>query len=307
MRAPSASSTSAEPTRPVAERLPCLATAQPAPAAISAAVVETLKVGRPPPVPAVSTRSSRSRAHRRGERAHRAAPGPRARPRSRPWCAARSGSRRSAPRDALPAMISASTAAASSGEVVARGQRVDGPGQDVVSCKEVLRAAACRRRSAPTRGGTGRPRPGSSRWRMPMTTPPPLAEHLEAVRAGRRRRRRASGSGPRSAAIGRPAKIVRPSCSIVVVLPCTGTWRTTLPPNACASDWWPRQTPSVGTPASGKRRMTSSEMPASVGVHGPGETTTRSEPRSSSSSTLARSLRTTSSSHPSSPRYWTRL
>ena len=42
--APSASSTSAEPERPVAERLPCLATTQPALAAISAAVVETLKV-----------------------------------------------------------------------------------------------------------------------------------------------------------------------------------------------------------------------------------------------------------------------
>src|SRR3954471_6662323 len=60
MRAPSASSTSAEPLRPVALRLPCLATAQPAPAAISAAVVETLNVVRPPPVPAVSSRSSRS-------------------------------------------------------------------------------------------------------------------------------------------------------------------------------------------------------------------------------------------------------
>ena len=59
MRTPSASSRSAEPDSPVAERLPCLATAQPAPAAISAAVVETLKVGRPPPVPAVSIRSSR--------------------------------------------------------------------------------------------------------------------------------------------------------------------------------------------------------------------------------------------------------
>src|SRR3954447_1834200 len=59
IRTPSASSRSAEPERPVAERLPCLATAQPAPAAISAAVVDTLKVGRPPPVPAVSMRSSR--------------------------------------------------------------------------------------------------------------------------------------------------------------------------------------------------------------------------------------------------------
>src|SRR3954452_19212732 len=59
MRTPSASSTSAEPDSPVAERLPCLATAQPWPAAINAAVVDTLKVGLPPPVPAVSIRSSR--------------------------------------------------------------------------------------------------------------------------------------------------------------------------------------------------------------------------------------------------------
>src|SRR3954454_5353462 len=60
MRAPSASRTSADPLGPVALRLPCLATAHPAPAAISAAVVETLKVVRPPPVPAVSSRSLRS-------------------------------------------------------------------------------------------------------------------------------------------------------------------------------------------------------------------------------------------------------
>src|SRR3954463_2180369 len=60
IRAPSASRTSADPLGPVALRLPCLATAHPAPAAISAAVVETLKVVRPPPVPAVSSRSLRS-------------------------------------------------------------------------------------------------------------------------------------------------------------------------------------------------------------------------------------------------------
>src|ERR1700710_3193742 len=48
-----------EPHLLVLERLPCLATAQPAPAATSAAVVETLKVEGPPPVPAVSTRSER--------------------------------------------------------------------------------------------------------------------------------------------------------------------------------------------------------------------------------------------------------
>ena len=46
IRAPSASSTSAEPDRPVAERLPCLAIGTPAPAATNAAVVDTLKVGR---------------------------------------------------------------------------------------------------------------------------------------------------------------------------------------------------------------------------------------------------------------------
>ncbi len=70
MRAPSASSTSAEPEGLVAERLPCLATAQPAPAAISAAVVETLKVRRPPPVPAVSSRSVRAVGTCGGELAH---------------------------------------------------------------------------------------------------------------------------------------------------------------------------------------------------------------------------------------------
>src|SRR4029077_9840257 len=56
---PSASSRSAEPHLLVLERLPCLAIAQPAPAATRAAVVETLKVEGPPPVPQVSTRSSR--------------------------------------------------------------------------------------------------------------------------------------------------------------------------------------------------------------------------------------------------------
>ena len=44
---PSASSRSAEPERLVLERLPCLATAQPAAAATSAAAVETLKVDGP--------------------------------------------------------------------------------------------------------------------------------------------------------------------------------------------------------------------------------------------------------------------
>ena len=72
----------------------------------------------------------------------------------------------------------------------------------------------------------------------------------------------------------RPPKTPRPSCSIIAVLPCTGTGaRTTRPPNAAPIAWWPRHTPSTGT-ASPKRRMTSSVSPASSGRPGPGEITT---------------------------------
>ena len=53
---PRASRTSAEPEREVMERLPCLATLAPAPAATKAAAVEMLKVPEEsPPVPQVST------------------------------------------------------------------------------------------------------------------------------------------------------------------------------------------------------------------------------------------------------------
>src|SRR5260221_265327 len=56
MTTPSASSTSALPDCEVNERLPCLATRAPAPAATNAAAVEMLKVVTlPPPVPQVST------------------------------------------------------------------------------------------------------------------------------------------------------------------------------------------------------------------------------------------------------------
>src|SRR3954447_6147320 len=58
--APGASRASAERHRLGAERLPCFATRHPAPAATKAAVVDTLKVGGPPPVPAVSTSSAPS-------------------------------------------------------------------------------------------------------------------------------------------------------------------------------------------------------------------------------------------------------
>src|SRR3954449_6032704 len=113
IRAPSASSTSAAPERLVAERLPCLATRHPAPAATNAAVVETLKVGRPPPVPAVSSNSpgavSTPAAKRRIVRASPASsssvsPFVRRAMRKPAICASATS----------PAMISASTAAACS-------------------------------------------------------------------------------------------------------------------------------------------------------------------------------------------------
>ena len=113
MRAPSASSRSAEPDRLVAERLPCLATAQPAPAAIRAAVVETLKVGRPPPVPAVSTRSSRPLSTRvASARIVRASPASS----STVSPLVRRATRKAAisTSEASPAMMTASTSAASS-------------------------------------------------------------------------------------------------------------------------------------------------------------------------------------------------
>ena len=74
-RTPSASSTSALPHCDVNERLPCLATRTPAPAASSAAAVEMLKVvTAPPPVPQVSTSSvgivGRQPHHRVAQRAH---------------------------------------------------------------------------------------------------------------------------------------------------------------------------------------------------------------------------------------------
>ena len=57
---PSSLSTSAEPVLLVMLRFPCLATAIPDPTATMAAAVEMLKVPEPsPPVPQVSTRSSR--------------------------------------------------------------------------------------------------------------------------------------------------------------------------------------------------------------------------------------------------------
>ena len=104
MRAPSASSRSAEPQSEVAERLPCLATAQPAPAAIRAAVVDTLKVAFRRPC----RRCRRHRARRR-PRASRASAwrwrGRRPRPRSPPFARSPTRNAEISISEASPAMI----------------------------------------------------------------------------------------------------------------------------------------------------------------------------------------------------------
>ncbi len=53
--------------------------------------------------------------------------------------------------------------------------------------------------------------------------------------------------------------------------------------------------------------MAATLIPASDGVHGPGEITMRVTPIVPMSSTVISSLRLTTGLSPSSPRYWTRL
>ena len=55
------------------------------------------------------------------------------------------------------------------------------------------------------------------------------------------------------------------------------------------------------------RRITSIEIPASFGVHGPGEIAIASGARSAIASRPIASLRSTVTSAPSSPKYWARF
>ena len=68
---------------------------------------------------------------------------------------------------------------------------------------------------------------------------------------------------------GSSRKTPRPSWVICDVLPCI-TWgaRTTRPPKIWPMHWWPKQTPSTGTPASPKARMASIDTPTSPGSSG---------------------------------------
>ena len=78
-----------------------------------------------------------------------------------------------------------------------------------------------------------------------------------------------------------PWKTPAPVCRISESLPCTGTGaRITLPPKAWPMAWWPRQTPKIGM-CTEARLIRSRQMPASLGVHGPGDSTIASGSRAS--------------------------
>src|SRR5215208_4311224 len=113
IRPPSASRTSSDPHWLVAERFPCFATRQPAPAAMKAAVVETLKVGLPPPVPAVSTRSPP--ASTLTARSRSTAASPVISPTVSPFVRRAMRNAAAWASDAFPSMISVSTRDASAG------------------------------------------------------------------------------------------------------------------------------------------------------------------------------------------------
>ena len=310
MLTPSASSRSAEPHLLVLERLPCLATAQPAPAATSAAVVETLKVEGPPPVPAVSTRSSRLGRDRRRQRAHRPRQADQLRHRLplRPQ-----GDQEGAGLDLVGAPLhdlGEHRRGVVGGQVVAGADRVDRPADDVVG----HRLSSPRKFVEQVLALRGQHRLGVELDALGRQLAVAGAHHhvAEAWRSARARRagrgrRPASGSGRRPAgSAGRR----RSSCRRARPRrPCRGSARPGRPGRR-------RPRPSPGgrgrrrAPASPPRRRRGSPRPRSrprPACRGPGETTSRSAPRSSSSPTSALSLRTTSTSAPSSPRYWTRL
>ena len=70
-----------------------------------------------------------------------------------------------------------------------------------------------------------------------------------------------------------PRNTPSPRCLIDDSLPCTSVGaRTTLPPKAWPIAWWPRQTPRIGI-VGDALAITSRQMPASFGVHGPGDST----------------------------------
>ena len=159
------SSTSAEPTRDETERLPCLATAAPAPAATIAAAVEMLKRFLPsPPVPHVSSRGDRPVATRRIRR-RRADTAPAISSAVSPRAASPSSSAPFWASVARPSMRSPKASSASereSGSRAAASRSASATDGVIRAPGGSSRAASLHPASAPTPGGTGRRRPASS-------------------------------------------------------------------------------------------------------------------------------------------------
>lgn len=96
----------------------------------------------------------------------------------------------------------------------------------------------------------------------------------------------------------------------LLVLPCNSSGaRSTVAPNATPMAWCPRQTPSKGVCAAAHACTILTDAPARSGVPGPGLSRTPSNWPATAASSDSRwsSLRHTSASMPSWPRYCTRL
>ena len=269
--APSASSRSADPDWPVFERPPCFATAQPAPAATMAAVVDTLNVGRPPPVPQVSSRSIALDDHGVRDRSRIVRAKPTAPPRSRPWCAARSGRPRSGRRRlAVPPSPRASTSASVvDGEIDPRGR--------ARRATASVRTGFGRQRRFPRGSSASRRLPHSVRivsgWNCtPSTGSSRCADpHDHAIAEACRGHSRQSGRpgsthqrvvARRGAAGSAGPEDALPSCSISAVFPCTGSVRgPRVPPNASPMHLVPEADAEHRHAASASRGSTSHRDP----------------------------------------------
>ena len=315
MRAPSASSTSALPQREVADRLPCLATATPAPATTNVDVVEMLNVERPPPVPQVSMNGPSGRRDRLGVRAHggRQAGELLGRLPLRAQGHEEAGGLHVAGlagHDRVEGLRGAVAA-----EVLTGEQPVDGVGQDLrgherTAYADRLRKLPSRALPSPVRIDSGwnwTPSTGRCRWRRPITTSPSHqavtsrsaravgVDHQRVV-AGRRHRGRQAGEDR--------APVVRDLARLAVHRlapahhPAAERLADRLVAEADAEDR------HRARPARGWRRPRCPPRPASSG---------RARPRGGSAAgratpaTSIASWRCTITSAPSSPRYWTRL
>ena len=152
------------------------------------------------------------------------------------------------------------------------------------------------------------PYSGSSRWRRPMTSAVcRLGVDDQAVGQGARGRPPASGSGRPGTGSACPRRGRHRRGGSCEVLPCSSSGALTiLAPYAAAMAWWPRQTPRIGSLPT-NRSMTAMQTPASSG-----RARARREHDAVGLHRLdvldgQASLRRTSTSAPSSQRYWYRL